>query len=107
MNHEEAKTWHKSLKPSPADGNLLRRKYHPANARQRNRGTLVLGLVYVPPPIDGGGGGGGGGGGCALSTSAHGPDSVVEFLLPYVVVVIVLLMISWIDARRQRKNSGG
>jgi len=63
------------------------------------------GSVPVPLPIDGGGGGGGGGG-CALSTHAHSPDSVVEFLLPYLVIVIVLLMISRIDARRQRKNSG-
>lgn len=48
MNHEEAKTWHKSLKPYPADGNLLRRKNYPAKARPRNRGTLVLGLVTDP-----------------------------------------------------------
>ena len=50
MNHEEAKTRHKNLKPSPADGNLLRRKNRSAKARPRSRGTLVLGLVRSAPP---------------------------------------------------------
>lgn len=54
----------------------------------------------TPPPPDGGGGGGGGG--CALSTPPHGPDSIAEFLLPYVFFVIVLLVISLVDARRGR-----
>jgi len=53
------------------------------------------------------GGGGGGGGGCALSTSEDRPDSVAEFLLPYVVFVVVLLLISLIDARRARVKSKG
>jgi hypothetical protein len=54
-----------------------------------------------------GGGGGGGGGGCSMSSPPHGPRSVVEFLLPYIVFVIVLLMISRIDARRRRKETVG
>jgi len=45
LNYNEAKIWSKILKPSLANGNLLRRKNHPAKARPRIRGTLVLGLV--------------------------------------------------------------
>ena len=53
----------------------------------------------TPPPS---GGGGGGGGGCALSTLPQGPNSITEFLLPYVLFVIALLVISLVDAYRKR-----
>jgi len=48
-----------------------------------------------------GGGGGGGGGGCAMSELPQGPISVIEFLLPLVAFVIVLLVMSWVDARKR------
>ena len=44
LNYDETKIWSKIVKPSLANGNLLRRKNRPAKARPRSRGTLVLGL---------------------------------------------------------------
>jgi len=44
LNYDETKIWSKIVKPSLANGNLLRRKNRPPKARPRSRGTLVLGL---------------------------------------------------------------
>ena len=46
LNYDEAKIWNKTLKPSLANSNLLRRKNHLAKARPRSHCTLVLGLVF-------------------------------------------------------------